>query len=27
VKLLLAAGLLPLAWRALRRLRPGAEEG
>jgi biotin transport system substrate-specific component len=27
VKLLLAAGLLPLAWRALRRLRPGAEGG
>jgi biotin transport system substrate-specific component len=27
VKLLLAAGLLPLAWRALRRLRPYDEEG
>jgi biotin transport system substrate-specific component len=27
VKLLLAAGLLPLAWRTLRRLRPGDEEG
>ncbi len=27
VKLLLAAGLLPLAWRALRRLRPADEEG
>ena len=26
VKLLLAAGLLPLAWRTLRRLRPGGEE-
>lgn len=27
LKLLMAAGLLPLAWRALRRLRPGDEEG
>jgi biotin transport system substrate-specific component len=27
IKLLLAAGLLPLAWRMLRRLRPGEEEG
>ena len=27
VKLLLAAGLLPLAWRGLQRLRPGGEEG
>ncbi len=27
VKLLLAAGLLPLAWRALQRLRPGDEPG
>jgi biotin transport system substrate-specific component len=27
VKLLLAAGLLPLAWRAFRRLRPPDEEG
>ena len=27
VKLLLAAGLLPLAWRALQRLRPGDGEG
>lgn len=27
VKLLLAAGLLPLAWRTLDRLRPGDEEG
>lgn len=27
VKLLLAAGLLPLAWRALERLRPRDEEG
>ena len=27
VKLLLAAGLLPLAWRTLQRLRPGGEEG
>jgi len=27
VKLLVAAGLLPLAWRALQRLRPGAGEG
>lgn len=26
VKLLLAAGLLPLAWRTLQRLRPGGEE-
>ena len=26
-KLLLAAGLVPLAWRALRRLRPDDEEG
>jgi biotin transport system substrate-specific component len=27
IKLLLAAGLLPLAWRALQRLRPGGEPG
>lgn len=27
IKLLLAAGLLPLAWRALQRLRPGDGEG
>jgi biotin transport system substrate-specific component len=27
VKLLIAAGLLPLAWRALQRLRPGDGEG